>query len=46
VAGVLAAERNQDRIFAVLTKEIDDCLEGLCSEHINTQDIARARSLP
>ena len=32
VAGVLAAERSQDRIFAVLTKEIMQCLEDLTSE--------------
>lgn len=29
VAGLLAAERNQDKIFQLLTREINQCLEGL-----------------
>lgn len=41
VSGVLAAERNQDKIFALLSKEIDLALEGLANGYFERDTVGR-----
>jgi phage terminase Nu1 subunit (DNA packaging protein) len=39
VAGVLAAEKDQHKIFELLTRELDLALEDLCNENLDAQEI-------
>src|SRR5262245_14252346 len=41
-AGILAAEKNQEKVFAILPKEIDQALEGLTDENTTNPDTVPA----